>query len=66
MELVESNLSILRQNDAVLDTFSSLQGDATDLSGFADDAFDVTLLFGPCTTSTSPAPCTAPWMRPSA
>lgn len=47
VELVESNLAILRENSKGLASIHPLQGDATDLSQFADDAFDVTLVFGP-------------------
>ena len=47
VELVESNLAILKQNSAGLSGLTALQGDATDLSRFADNTFAVTLLFGP-------------------
>ena len=47
VELVESNLAILRENSKGIPCIRSWQGDATDLSRFADDAFDVTLVFGP-------------------
>ena len=47
VELVEKNLEILRENGRNLKNISSYQGDATDLSRFPDDSFDVTLLFGP-------------------
>ena len=47
VELVESNLAVLRQNSAGLPNLQSHQGDATDLSRFADGSFDLTLLFGP-------------------
>lgn len=47
VELVESNLKVLRENSKVIEHISSYQGDATDLSRFADDLFDVTLLPGP-------------------
>ena len=47
VELVESNLAVLRQNSEGLSSLSAYQGDATDLSRFADNTFDVTLLFGP-------------------
>ena len=47
VELVESNLAVLRQNSAGLSSLAAYQGDATDLSRFADNSFDVTLLFGP-------------------
>ena len=47
VELVESNLSVLRENSKGIENIRSYQGDATDLSRFADDYFDVTLCFGP-------------------
>ena len=47
VELVESNLAILRQNGRGLENLTACQGDAMDLTCFADDSFDVTLLFGP-------------------
>ena len=47
VELVERNLAILRQSGAVLDRLKACQGDASDLSAFADDSFDLTLVFGP-------------------
>ena len=47
VELAEKNLALLRQNAAGLDNLTALQGDAVDLSRFADDSFDLTLSFGP-------------------
>ena len=47
VELVESNLSILRENSKGMDHIKSYQGDATDLSRFDDDSFDATLVLGP-------------------
>lgn len=47
VELVESNLEVLKKNSAHLKNIQALQGDALDLSQFADNSFDVTLLFGP-------------------
>ena len=57
VELVEKNLEVLRANAAVAAAEASaeargvslqaIQGDATDLSGFGDEAYDVTLSFGP-------------------
>ena len=47
VELVESNLAILRENSRGIENLESCQGDATDLGGFADSSFDVTLLLGP-------------------
>ena len=63
VELVEENLEVLRANAAAAGaevakeaaagaeargvSLQAIQGDATDLSGFGDEAFDVTLSFGP-------------------
>ena len=47
VELVEKNLDVLKQNSRGMDHISSFQGDATDLGRFEDQAFDVTLVFGP-------------------
>ncbi len=47
VELLESNLSILRENSRGMDHIQSCQGDATNLDRFADDSFDVTLVLGP-------------------
>ena len=47
VELVESNLAILRENSKGIGNISSTQGDATDLSRFEDNSFDITLLLGP-------------------
>lgn len=47
VELVESNLAVLRENSKGIENITSYQGDATDLGRFADDSFDVTLFFGP-------------------
>ncbi|MBQ1632816.1 MAG: class I SAM-dependent methyltransferase [Clostridia bacterium] len=47
VELVESNLAILKENGRGIENLHSYQGDATDLSRFLDESFDVTLVFGP-------------------
>lgn len=47
IELVESNLEVLRENSKGMLNLQSFQGDATDLSRFPDNTFDVTLSFGP-------------------
>lgn len=47
VELVEHNLEVLKKNSEGIDNIQSYQGDALDLSRFADNSFDVTLLFGP-------------------
>ena len=47
VELVESNLKVLKENGRGIGNLRSFRGDATDLSGFADQSFDVTLVLGP-------------------
>lgn len=47
VELVENNLEILRRNAAGLENIASYQGDAADLSLFADNSFDAVLVLGP-------------------
>ena len=47
VELVESNLAVLRENAKGLSNLQSYQGDAADLSRFADATFDGTLVLGP-------------------
>ena len=47
VELVESNFSILQKNSAGMENLQAIQGDATDLSDFADQTFDITLVLGP-------------------
>ena len=47
VELVESNLAVLRENSKGMGNIHSFQGDATDLSRFPDNSFDVTLFLGP-------------------
>lgn len=47
VELVEHNLEVLKKNSEGLANIQPYQGDALDLSRFADNSFDVTLLFGP-------------------
>jgi len=47
VELVEHNLEVLKANSKGLAKLQAYQGDALDLSRFADNTFDVTLLFGP-------------------
>ncbi len=47
VELVQSNLEVLRKNSSDIDNIVSFQGDALNLSRFEDNQFDVTLLFGP-------------------
>lgn len=47
VELVQHNLDILLHNAGDLPALTARQGDALDLSCFADNTFDVTLSFGP-------------------
>ena len=47
VELVESNLAVLRDKSKGMENIRSFQGDATDLRRFPDNCFDITLSFGP-------------------
>jgi len=47
VELVQHNIDVFRKNMKPGDQVNLQQGNALDLSRFADDTFDVTLLFGP-------------------
>ena len=47
LELVEHNLEVLKKNSEDIPNIQSFQGDALNLSRFADNSFDITLLFGP-------------------
>lgn len=47
VELVEHNIEIFRRNADENENVSILQGNATDLSVFPDDEFNITLLLGP-------------------
>ena len=47
IELVNSNLNILKQNAMGLKNIKAYQGDALDLSRFEDDTFDMVLVLGP-------------------
>ena len=47
VELVANNLEALRQNAIGMENLASYQGDAEDLSLFADDSFDAVLVLGP-------------------
>ena len=47
VELVESNLAVLRENSGAIENLKSIRGDATDLSRFTENTFDVTLILGP-------------------
>ena len=47
VELVESNLEVLRKNSSDIKNIVSYQGDALNLSRVEDNQFDITLLFGP-------------------
>ena len=47
IELVEQNYEVLKQNGSGIANLPAFQGDALDLSRFADESFDVTLVFGP-------------------
>lgn len=45
VELVESNVEVLRKNSQDVQGIQTFQGDALDLGRFEDDRFDVTLVF---------------------
>ena len=47
VELVESNLAVLKANGGGIANLHAQQGDATDLGAFPDGAFDLTLVLGP-------------------
>lgn len=47
VELVESNLEVLKKNSSDVENIKSFQGDALDLGRFGENTFDVTLVFGP-------------------
>lgn len=47
VELLEHNLQTLRQQGEGVEGLRAFQGDATDLSRFADHSFDAVLVFGP-------------------
>ena len=47
VELVEHNIEVFRQNTRPGESVTIAQGNALDLSAFADNAYDVTLLLGP-------------------
>jgi len=47
VELVEHNIEIFKQNTRPGEPVTITQGNAMDLSGFADDSYDITLLLGP-------------------
>ena len=47
VELVESNLDVLKENSKGIGNIKSYRGDATDLKMLSDRSFDVTLVFGP-------------------
>lgn len=47
VELVQQNLEILQKNSVGIENLSSFQADALDLSQFAEESFDMTLVFGP-------------------
>ena len=47
VELVESNLDVLKEHGRGIENLRAYQGDATDLGRFPDDAFDLTLVLGP-------------------
>ena len=47
VELTECNIEVFQRNTLPGEPVTVRQGDARDLSAFADDAYDITLLLGP-------------------
>ena len=47
VELLEHNIEIFKANTQADENITVMQGNATDLSAFADDTYDLTLLLGP-------------------
>ena len=47
VELVEHNIEIFKQNTQSGEKITITQGNAKDLSAFADDTYDMTLILGP-------------------
>jgi len=47
VELVEHNIEVFKQNTEPVEIITVTQGNAMDLSGFADNTYDITLLLGP-------------------
>ena len=47
VELVEHNIEVFRQNTQPGESVTIVQGNATDLSSFGDDTYDIVLLLGP-------------------
>ena len=47
VELVETNLEVLKNNSVGIENIISYQGDALNLDRFENNQFDITLLFGP-------------------
>ena len=47
VELVEHNIEIFKKNTQPGEIIAVTQGNAMDLSGFSDNAYDITLLLGP-------------------
>lgn len=47
LELVEHNIEIFKKNTKQGEDISIIQGNATDLSAFADNTYDITLILGP-------------------
>ena len=47
LELVEHNIEIFKKNTKQGEDISIIRGNATDLSAFADNTYDITLILGP-------------------
>ena len=47
VELIEHNINIFQQKIKLGDNITLIQGNATDLSKFSDNSYDIVLIFGP-------------------
>ena len=66
VELVQHNIDQFMASTAEGENITIRQGSACDLSAFADNTYDVTLLLGRCTTSSPRRRRCRPSPRPSA
>ncbi|MFR5785360.1 MAG: class I SAM-dependent methyltransferase [Acutalibacteraceae bacterium] len=66
VELAEHNIELFRRNTAAGEPVTIRQGDARDLSAFADETYDVTLLLGPMSSVHARRPVGGAVRRPSA
>ena len=66
VELVAHNMEVFQQNTQPGEAVTITQGNALDLSAFADGCYDITLLLARCTTFTAGKINSRPCARPSA